>query len=60
MTTNTETKSYHIYIEDRCIFKNLNESEFDLIWNKLYTSYHRGDITYSEVTDTDITHEHSY
>lgn len=60
MTTNAQTKSYHIYIEDKCIFKNLNENEFELIWNKLYTSYHTEDITYSEITDTDITHEHSY
>jgi hypothetical protein len=59
MTTNTETKSYHIYIDDRCIFKNLNEEEFQLIWNKLYTSYN-SEITYLEVTDTDITQEHSY
>ena len=60
MTTNTETKSFHIYIEDKCIFKNLNQSEFELIWSKLYTSYHTEDITSSEVTDTDITHDHSY
>ena len=59
MTTNTGTTSYHIYIDDRCIFKNLNEDEFELIWNKLYTSYN-SEITYLEVTDTDITHEHSY
>ena len=29
MTQNT----YHIYLEDRCLFKNLNESEFDIISN---------------------------
>ena len=33
MTTNTQTKSYHIYIDDRCIFKNLNEDEFDETMN---------------------------
>ena len=31
-------KTYHIYLEDKCLFKNLNESAFDIIWNKLYTS----------------------
>ena len=41
--------SYHIYLNDRCLFKNLNEEEFDLIWNKLYTSYWREEITYTEV-----------
>jgi len=28
-------KAYHIYLEDKCLFKNLNEDEFDIIWNKL-------------------------
>ena len=27
----------------------MNEEEFDLIWNKLYTSYWREEITYTEV-----------
>ena len=31
----TKTASYHIYLEDRCLFKNLNEEEFDLIWDKI-------------------------
>ena len=44
-------KSYHIYLNDRCLFKNLNEEEFDLIWNKLYTSYWREEITYTEVQE---------
>ena len=46
-------KTYHIYLEDnKCLFKNLNEEEFDIRWNKLYTSYWRDDITYSEVSET--------
>ena len=45
-------KTYHIYLNDKCLFKNLNEEEFKLIWNKLYTSYWREEITYSEVTDS--------
>ena len=45
-------KFYHIYLEDKCLFKNVNEEEFDIIWNKLYTSYWRDEITYSEVTDS--------
>ena len=49
--TNTQTKSYHIYLNDKCLFKNLNEEEFDMIWNKLYTSYWREEITYTEVSD---------
>ena len=45
-------KTYHIYLNDKCLFKNLNEEEFNIIWNKLYTSYWRDEITYSEVTDS--------
>ena len=47
-------KSYHIYLNDRCLFKNLNEEEFDLIWNKLYTSYWREEITYTEVNEMSV------
>ena len=26
-------KFYHIYLEDKCLFKNVNEEEFNIIWN---------------------------
>jgi len=46
-------KTYHIYLEDnKCLFKNLNEEEFNIIWNKLYTSYWNEEITYEEITET--------
>ena len=44
-------KSYHIYLEDKCLFKNLNEEEFDLIWSKIYYSYWKEDLTCSVVED---------
>ena len=44
-------KTYHIYLNDKCLFKNLNEEEFDIIWNKLYTSYWKEEITYTQVYD---------
>tara|TARA_A100000172_G_C3011646_1_gene100054 strand:- start:554 stop:733 length:180 start_codon:yes stop_codon:yes gene_type:complete len=47
-------KSYHIYLNDKCLFKNLNEEEFDIIWNKLYTSYWKEEITYTEVKDLGV------
>ena len=57
-------KSYHIYLNDKCLFKNLNEEEFDIIWNKLYTSYWKEEITYTEVYDQSMgdstIYEHSY
>ena len=46
-------KTYHIYLDDnKCLFKNLNEEEFNIIWSKLYTSYWKDEITYEEITDT--------
>ena len=48
-------KTYHIYLEDnKCLFKNLNEEEFDIIWNRLYTSYWKDELTYTEVTENPI------
>ena len=44
-------KNYHIYLEDKCLFKNVNEEEFNIIWNKLYTSYWKEELTYTEVSD---------
>ena len=34
-TADKGVKSYLIYFEDKCLFKNLNQDEFDLIWAKL-------------------------
>ena len=45
--------TYHIYLKDRCLFKDLDEEEFRVIWGRLYRSYW-DDITYSEVTDNPI------
>ena len=45
-------KAYHIYLQDKCLFKNLNEEEFEVIWNKIYRSYFTEDITYTEVNET--------
>ena len=47
-------KAYHIYLEDKCLFKNLNEDELDIIWNKLYTSYWTEQMTYTEVSDVQL------
>ena len=42
-----ETKTYHIYFRQECLFKDLNESEFDIIWSRIYRSYFTEDITYT-------------
>ena len=52
----TKTASYHIYLEDRCLFKNLNEEEFELIWDKIYYSYWKDDLTYSVIEDIKFPH----
>ena len=49
----TKTKSFHIYLNEKCLFKNLNEEEFHMIWSKLYTSYWDDDLTYTEITNED-------
>ncbi len=58
--TKTQTRSYHIYLNEKCLFKNLNEEEFNMIWSKLYTSYWDNDLTYTEITDELIAEESSY
>ena len=45
--TRRMTQSYHVYFQEKVLFKNLNLEEFTLIWDKLYTSYWKDDITYS-------------
>ncbi len=43
-------KTYHVYLNERCLFKNLDESEFKVIWGRLYHSYWDG-LTYSEMVE---------
>ena len=43
-------KTYHVYLNDRCLFKNLNEREFKVIWGRLYHSYYKEELTYSEIS----------
>ena len=50
-TSISKMQTYHIYLNDKCLFKNLDQHEFDVIWNKLYTSYWKEEITYSCITD---------
>ena len=52
--------TYHIYFQEKILFKNLTLEEFGLIWNKLYTSYWREDITYTVCYDEVCVEEPSY
>ena len=47
----TETNTYHIYLKDRCLFKDLNDDEFNIIWGRLYHSYWDY-ITFSRVKES--------
>ena len=54
--------TYHIYFQEKVLFKNLTLEEFTLIWNKLYTSYWKEELTYTEVSEnpTSVFEESSY
>ena len=60
----TKEPLYHIYLEDKCLFKNLNQGEFELICDKIYRSYFKEDLTYVECIDDACiqgkVEEHSY
>ena len=57
-------KNYHIYLNDKCLFKNLNQEEFELIWDKIYRSYFKDELTYVECIEDSCVQgkieEHSY
>ena len=46
--TSTTSVTYHIYLNDKCLFKNLNQEEFDIIWGRIYHSYFKEELTYTE------------
>ena len=52
-------KTYHIYLNEKCLFKNLDDEEFEVIWGRLYHSYCDG-ITYSECEEKIYDLEPSY
>ena len=58
----TKETSYHIYLEDKVLFKNLERELFEIIWDKIYVSYHKDDLTYVKVDGeyVDNITEHSY
>ena len=54
--------SFHIYLRDECLFKDLDQKEFNVIWGRIYKSYFKEDITYSEIMEnpTKVYEESSY
>ena len=43
------SKTYHVYLNDKVLFKDLDEWEFEVIWGRLYRSYYKEELTYSEI-----------
>ena len=52
--TKVQTKSYHVYLNEKCLFKNLNQEEFDVVWNRIYESYWKDELSYTEITENQI------
>ena len=44
-----EERVYHIYFEKSCIFKDISEFQFKLIWELLNTEYN-SELSYTEIT----------
>jgi len=51
---------YHIYFKGECLFKDLSEGEFQIIWGRIYRSYFTEDISYSAFEVEEGVEEHSY
>ena len=46
----TMSNTYHIYLRDEVLFKDLDEREFKVIWGRLFHSYYRDELTYTEIS----------
>ena len=43
--------TFHIYLREDCLFKDLNQEEFDVIWGKIYKSYFKDELSYVCIQD---------
>ena len=43
-------ETYHIYYDGKVLFKDLDQEEFDIIWGRIYKSYHTDSLSYSVIT----------
>lgn len=44
------SNTYHVYLRDEVLFKDLDEREFKVIWGRLFHSYYREELTYTKVS----------
>ena len=53
--------TYHIYLPEKCLFKDLDKEEFDVICGRIYKSYFKDELTYEKIEfDTSILADASY
>ena len=45
--------TYHIYLRDECLFKDLDEYEFKIIGGRIYQSYYKDEISYEQIVYDD-------
>jgi len=48
------SKSYHVYYNGKVLFKDLNQEEFDVVWGRIYHSYHTDSISMSECNSENL------
>ena len=47
------SSTYHIYLRGEVLFKDLDDYEFKIIWDRLYHSYYKEEIDYEEIEYTE-------
>ena len=53
--------TFHIYLRGEGLFKDLDQSEFDLIWGRLYHSYYKDELSYESIVfDSSVLIDASY
>ena len=56
-----DPNTYHIYLREEVLFKDLDQFEFDLIWGRLYHSYYKDELSYESIFyDNSILTDASY
>ena len=61
LSKSMKNNTYHIYLRGECLFKDLDEYEFDVIWGRIYQTYFKDDLTFEQVDlDDAIVEDASY
>tara|TARA_B100000965_G_scaffold278076_1_gene235888 strand:+ start:168 stop:347 length:180 start_codon:yes stop_codon:yes gene_type:complete len=47
------SSTYHIYLRGEVLFKDLDDYEFKIIWDRIYKSYYKDEIEYEEIVYTE-------